>query len=274
MSNKHLIVLDLDGTLLTEDKKISQATKQVLHQAMSEGHEVAIATGRPYRMSMQYYQELGLRSPIVNYNGALSHHPHDTSFEKHHITIPLEQAHHIIETCYSLDMPNILVEIEDHIYSSTTGSENTNHKFFSLHAHEIHTGDLLQLIKDHPTSILAQFHDHHNWDEIQKTFIDRHSHIVHHRKWDEPFQVVEVLRQGVDKAVGVERMARYYDIPKERIIAFGDEDNDMEMLQYVGKGVAMGNAIEALKNVADDITDRNDHDGVANYLKKYLKLQS
>ncbi|TCP69121.1 HAD family hydrolase [Baia soyae] len=272
MSNKHLIVLDLDGTLLTEDKKISQATKQVLHQAMREGHEVAIATGRPYRMSKQYYQELGLRSPIVNYNGALSHHPHDASFEKHHITIPLEQAHHIIETCYSLDMPNILVEIEDHIYSTIAGSENANHTFFSLHAKEIHTGDLLQLLKDHPTSMLVQFHNHHNWDEIQKTFTDRHSHIVHHRRWNEPFQVMEVLRQGVDKAVGVERIAHYYNIPKERIIAFGDEDNDMEMLQYVGKGVAMGNAIEALKNVADDVTDRNDQDGIANYLKKYLKL--
>lgn len=270
MPEKHLIIVDLDGTLLTNDKKISPYTKQILQQAMKEGHEVAIATGRPYRMSKQYYQELRLQSPIVNFNGALSHHPHDLSFEKHHITIPLEQAQHIIETCISLDMPSILVEIEDHIYTSQAGS--TNHNFFTFNAEQIYTGDLTRLLEDHPTSMLVQFHNDHDWHEIQQIFTNRHSHIVHHRRWNEPFNIIEILRQGVHKALGVERIAHYYGIPKERIIAFGDEDNDIEMLQYVGKGIAMGNAINPVKNIADDITDHNENDGVGKYLQSYLNL--
>ena len=74
---QHLIVLDLDGTLLTDQKVISPKTKAILNQARKDGHQVMIATGRPYRASEIYYRELGLNTPIVNFNGAFVHHPDD-----------------------------------------------------------------------------------------------------------------------------------------------------------------------------------------------------
>ena len=70
----HLIVLDLDGTLLTDQQQIS-AKRKTLLQAKEQGHQVMIATGRPYRASDLYYHELGLTTPIVNFNGAYVHHP-------------------------------------------------------------------------------------------------------------------------------------------------------------------------------------------------------
>lgn len=270
MAHPHLIVLDLDGTLLKKDKTISKYTKNVLNQAMKEGHQVCIATGRPYRLSKMYYQELGLRSPIVNFNGALSHHPNDPTFEKKHESIPLDQAYQIIKTCYSLEIKDILIEVEDQIYRTQSASSNNN--FFTQEANSIQTGELLELLQDHPTGMLLQFQPHQDWEQIETTFANRHSHIVHHRKWMNPFNVIEVLRQGVNKANGVERIAHYYQIPQDRIIAFGDEDNDMELLQYAGKGIAMGNAIEPLKQVANDITLDNEKDGVGTYLQSYLKL--
>lgn len=74
-NDQHLIALDLDGTLLTNEKTISPTTKRVLEKAKQEGHIVMIATGRPYRSSAMYYSELDLSTPIVNFNGALVHHP-------------------------------------------------------------------------------------------------------------------------------------------------------------------------------------------------------
>ena len=73
--------------------------------------------------------------------------------------------------------------------------------------------------------------------------------------------------------MGVESIAAYYDIKPTNILAFGDEANDYEMIQYAGHGVMMKNGIDDLKNVADDITEfSNDENGLAKYLKNYFKV--
>lgn len=76
----------------------------------------------------------------------------------------------------------------------------------------------------------------------------------------------------MNKAVGLEKIAYYFDIPKERIIAFGDEDNDLEMIDYAGVGVAMGNAIDPLKSIAKHVTATNEEDGVGIFLQSYLNI--
>src|SRR5699024_4832046 len=70
LMHKHLICLDLDGTLLTHEKKISPYTKKVLMHLKEMGHEIMISTGRPYRASEPYYRELEMSTPVVNFNGA------------------------------------------------------------------------------------------------------------------------------------------------------------------------------------------------------------
>ncbi|MFL6562432.1 MAG: HAD hydrolase family protein, partial [Bacillus sp. (in: firmicutes)] len=65
----------------------------------------------------------------------------------------------------------------------------------------------------------------------------------------------------------------FYGIPAERIIAFGDEDNDLEMLEYAGYGIAMGNAIDKVKTIANEVTLSNEEDGVGQYLAELLNLK-
>lgn len=91
--------------------------------------------------------------------------------------------------------------------------------------------------------------------------------------WGGPNSVVEVGVKGIQKAVGVDFLAHHYGIPRADIMAFGDEHNDNEMIAYAGWGVAMANATEHLKQLADDVTPlTNDEDGLANYLTDALKL--
>src|SRR5690606_41588100 len=90
MTKQHLIALDLDGTLLKDDKTISTKTKATLEKAKKAGHAIMIATGRPYRSSSMYYQELGLTTPIVNFNGAFVHHPLDQNWGVYHDTLDLK----------------------------------------------------------------------------------------------------------------------------------------------------------------------------------------
>ena len=95
---RHLIVLDLDGTLLTDNLTISEKTKQTLMKAKEAGHEIMIATGRPYRASSLYYNELQLTTPIVNFNGAYIHHPKNKSWQSVHSPINMKVVHDVVDS--------------------------------------------------------------------------------------------------------------------------------------------------------------------------------
>ncbi|HDA1415924.1 TPA: HAD-IIB family hydrolase, partial [Staphylococcus aureus] len=104
----HLICLDLDGTLLNDNKEISSYTKQVLNELQQRGHQIMIATGRPYRASQMYYHELNLTTPIVNFNGAYVHHPKDKNFKTCHEILDLGIAQNIIQGLQQYQVSNII----------------------------------------------------------------------------------------------------------------------------------------------------------------------
>ncbi|WP_188207121.1 Cof-type HAD-IIB family hydrolase [Alkalibacillus aidingensis] len=269
--DRHLIALDLDGTLLNDDKIISNRTLETIKAAKEAGHIVAIATGRPFRVSRQFYEQMALDTPIVNMNGALIHHPKKKNWDHLHSPLPKNVAYDIIDTCYDVGVQNILAEIMDQVYIEF----NNNHSITDFFQVGLDSpaifGNMKTNLADDPSSVLIHpFDDRVN--QIRQILTDRHQSIIDHRKWGAPFHVIEVIRSDMHKAVGVHKIAKYYDIPKERIIAFGDEDNDFEMIDYAGVGVAMGNGITELKNLANEITNTNHRDGVAEFLETYLNL--
>jgi len=267
MSNKHLIALDLDGTLLRDDKTISPKTKQVLKQIQDEGHIVMIATGRPFRSSGMYYKELNLSSPIVNFNGAFIHHPLDEKFGSYHEPLDLEVVKQIVDTCFDLSFYNILAEVLDQMYLHYHDEKLLD--VFRLGAQSITTGDLRKFLKSNPTSLLIHAEET-NLVSIREALQNQHAELIEQRSWGAPFPVLEIIKKGINKAIGVKKVADYYNIPYERVIAFGDEDNDLEMLSFAKYGVAMGNGIDSVKEIARDVTLSNEEDGVAVYLEKLL----
>lgn len=269
---KHMIALDLDGTLLTDDKKISARTKQVLFKAKEEGHIVVISTGRPHRASINYYYELGLDTPMVNFNGALIHHPQNRNWDALHTPMPIRTAHKIIEACYDLRVNNILAEVLDDVYIDSFDSKLIG--FFDEIEDEAPyvIGNLKQKLEEDPTSILV-YPEEEQVQQLRSHLDDYHAEVIEHRKWGAPWNVIEIIKKGMNKAVGLQKIAHYFDIPKDQIIAFGDEDNDLEMIDYAGVGVAMGNAIDELKSLAKHVTATNEEDGIGAFLEEYLKLK-
>ncbi|MFS8652079.1 MAG: Cof-type HAD-IIB family hydrolase [Caldibacillus sp.] len=267
MKDRYLIALDLDGTLLRDDKTISAENKKVLKQAREEGHVVMIATGRSYRTSELYYKELKLDTPIVNYNGAFIHHPRDKKWGSYHEPIRLETVQKIVESCFQYNFHNIIAEVLDHVYIHYHDQRLLD--IFRLGNPQITEGDLRKFLKQNPTSLLIQTDDQ-NVGKLSRLLEERHGNDVEHRSWGYPYPVIEVNKKGINKAFGIKKVADYYGIPRERIIAFGDEDNDLEMLEYAEYGVAMGNAIDKAKEVAKDVTLTNEEDGIAHYLKKTI----
>lgn len=267
--NEHLIVVDLDGTLLTDDKTISSLTKETLIKAKQAGHQVMIATGRPYRASQIYYEELSLTTPIVNFNGAFIHHPNNPMWQTIHTPVDLRVVHDVVESVHKYEYDNLIAEVLDDVYLHR--DDEGMLQMFRMGSPNILTGDLKNILLQDPTSLLIQADDV-NTPIIRQHLHDVHAELIEHRRWGAPFPIIEIVRKGLSKAVGIDHIAKEMGIPRDRIIAFGDEDNDLEMIDYAGIGVAMSNGIDDLKNIANEITLSNNEDGIAKFLQDRLKL--
>jgi 5-amino-6-(5-phospho-D-ribitylamino)uracil phosphatase len=270
MTKQHIIALDLDGTLLKDDKTISPYTKRVLQKAKQQGHHVMIATGRPFRSSEMYYHELELTTPIVNFNGAFIHHPLDHNWGIHHSPLDIKVAMEIVEACKDFQLHNIIAEVLDEVYLHYHDEKLLD--IFGFGHPNITTGDLRQYLSQSPTSMLIHAEEEHV-AQIRKHLSEVHAEVIDHRRWAAPWHVIEIVRTGLNKAVGLQKVSEYFQIPADRIIAFGDEDNDLEMIDYAGYGVAMGNGIDQLKSIAKDITLSNEDDGIGIYLNELLSLK-
>ncbi len=267
---QHLIVLDLDGTLLTSNQQISTYTKETLFKAKEAGHQVMIATGRPFRASQLYYKELHLTTPIVNFNGAFIHHPLVPEWNHVHTPINMDVVNDVVHSVHKYEYENLIAEIKDDVYLHN--DDRSLMKILGSGDPLIVAGNLMETLPDNPTSLLIQAAEE-NVSLIRAHLHDVHAELIEHRRWGAPFSVVEIVRKGLNKAVGIDYIAKQMGIPKDRIIAFGDEDNDLEMIDYAGIGVAMGNGINDLKSIANEITLGNNDDGIGHFLADRLKLK-
>lgn len=267
---RHLIVLDLDGTLLTDEKKISEKTKRTLLKAKEAGHQVMIATGRPFRSSSMYYNELMLTTPIVNFNGALVHHPKNKSWQMMHSPMDIRVVHDVVDSVDKYQYQNLIAEVMDDVYIHT--EDQTFMDIFNMGDPNVLIGNLRGNLNDDPTSLLIHATEE-NVPGIRQHLEDVHAELIDHRRWGAPFHIIEIVRKGLNKAVGISHVAKDLGIPRDRIIAFGDEDNDLEMIDYAGIGVAMSNGIDQLKNIANEVTLSNNEDGIARFLIDRLNLK-
>ncbi|MEK4843384.1 Cof-type HAD-IIB family hydrolase [Staphylococcus sp. FSL W8-0271] len=267
--SSYLICLDLDGTLLNDDKKITPYTKKVLTILQKQGHKLMIATGRPYRASQIYYHELNMNTPVVNFNGAFVHHPKDDHFKNKHEVLDLDLSHEIIQSLNNFGVSNIIAEVKDYVFLN-----NFDQKLFdgfSMGNPKIETGDLLNSLNESPTSILVEAEEF-MIPRIKQMLTRFYAENIEHRRWGSPFPVIEIVKQGISKARGIDYVKSYLDMDRNHIIAFGDEDNDLEMIKYAKHGIAMENGLDELKHVANHVTYSNNDDGIGRYLNDFFHL--
>ena len=267
---QHLITIDLDGTTLNSQSELSEFTIQTLQKLHRMGHLVSIVTGRPYRNSKQFYQQLGIKTPIVNFNGALCHFPSRPNWiPAYHEAVDKEVAFAIFEHIQDCDVDLYCAEGESELFTSSLDLPDSPYYPFQPESTFLLSKHSMQL---NPTA-LTIFSSQARQSSIENHILNKYSDFVSVRTWGGPMPCLEVVRKGIHKAIGVEAIANFYRIPREAILAFGDEANDLEMLDYAGHGVAMHNAVSELKHIANDVTEfSNDEDGLAHYLTDYFKL--
>ena len=268
--NKKLIAIDLDGTTLNQDSMITSKTKETLKKAINAGHHVSIATGRPFRMSHQFYQQLELTTPMVNFNGALVHIPNQHWDGERETLINREIAFEILSQKKQLNLDFIAAENRDTFFIDSF--DFFDEKIFA----SSRPGEKNLLspknLTTNPTSLLVRT-DKRFAGAVSAELTRQFGSYVDVRTWGGPTAILEIVSQGIQKAKGVQEIANYLSIDQKDVIAFGDEHNDLELLDYAGWGVAMANGTDQLKGIANDVTPlSNQEDGLAVYLEKLLKL--
>ncbi|MEI5992759.1 Cof-type HAD-IIB family hydrolase [Candidatus Enterococcus mansonii] len=268
---KKLIAIDLDGTTLNAQSLISKTTENVLKKAINHGHHVSIVTGRPYRMSGQFYQQLGLTTPMVNFNGALVHMPEKKWADEKETGIQRDLVFDILAQKKALNLDFVAAENKETFFIDSL--DYFDSAFFASEATPDNLLTTKNLMTD-PTSMMVRTSENQA-KTVSDSLMKQYGDYIDVRTWGGPTPILEIVSKGIQKAKGVEQVARYLNIKQSDIIAFGDEHNDEEMLEYAGWGVAMNNATEKIKSVANDVTEKtNDEDGLADYLERYLELKN
>lgn len=266
MNDLYYIIIDLDGTLLWDFSSIDQETFTYLKYLKSLGHNISIATGRPLRSSKFIYDELGLDTPIINYNGAFISNPTNNK-----VYIDLKIDKDSIFNIYDFIKPhliNLFCEVYDDIYLLNKTDEII--PFLHLEGSRLFNGNIKDILNINPHSgifFIEQEYVNILIDYVNNNF----SNTLHAKYWGPgKYHVVEVYNKNVNKTNALNIINNEYHIPLDKIIAFGDAYNDVDLLSSVGISVGMKNASDEVLSKVKYITDSNINQGVLKFLKNFF----
>ncbi|OOB77362.1 MAG: HAD family hydrolase [Epulopiscium sp. Nuni2H_MBin003] len=263
-----LVAIDMDGTLLSDEKTISEYTKEVISQANQKGVRIVIATGRPLGGIKNTLAQLSLNTNndyVIGFNGALVQNVITEEIVAREI-LHGEDLHNLYEVSKQIGV-NIHAFAKDGTCITPKLSEYTEYegKMNDIPLAEV---DFSKIPKDaeiskimliDPEPILTPA-----IQKLSKELYDKYTVVR-----SAPFYL-EFLNKNANKGVGVEQLAKYLGINQDEVMAIGDAGNDLHMIKYAGIGVAMGNAIDEIKQIAQYITKTNNEDGVAHAIKKFV----
>lgn len=268
MTNKKplLIALDMDGTLLNDKKKICPKTLLLLRKLTKGGHKVVLSSGRPVRALLPYYKSLRLNTPIICYNGARVCSPNDPNFKTFSLPFKKEMMIDILKSMGS-ELESFMCETDDEIWIDK--EDKFLDVFFYYKGMNVHKGKIEDILdKDTFTCICKtswEYRDTKEFKELFKKYKDTFA-----IKWiGSPY--FEFHHYGTSKGDSIKYIAKYYDIPKENIISFGDSTNDVELFDESGTAILMCNSKKEIKNITRRSTRDNNHDGIYYELKEILK---
>ncbi|HEM3726099.1 TPA: HAD family phosphatase [Streptococcus suis] len=265
-----LIALDMDGTLLNENKELMQPQIDAIHQAVEAGVTVVLCTGRPLVGVKPFVEQLGFDTEeeyiIVN-NGCSTHSTKDWSLIDWE-ELSISDIDYLSTFIENDDVQLSLFDEEDYFVLAEKANARVN----------LDAG-LVGMIPQ-PIDLSEASSGKHRFFEAM--FVGEKEHIdafenQHNPVLSQDYSTVrsqdyllEILPNGASKATGLKKLADRLGILPEEIMAMGDANNDLEMIEFAGLGIAMGNANEQVKAIAQDITDTNENNGVAKAIEKHI----
>ncbi|MGY3725541.1 hypothetical protein SAMN05421767_1544 [Granulicatella balaenopterae] len=264
------IALDLDGTLLTSDKKITDTTKKVLQKAQDKGIKIVLCTGRALKGVRPLLEELDLFNEddvVITYNGGVIQKTksQEILFQEAHTK---EDVIYIHQETMKVNLPMNMLDLE-YVYEPTypTNRASRYHDimgmldFVKMNPEDLADDQLLnKAVLCYDEAILDE-----EFLKLPAEFTERFNCMK-----SRPI-LMEVLPKNVNKGQALVHLAAVLGMEIDNIMACGDADNDLDMIREAGFGVAMANATETVKAVADYITTSNNEDGVAKAIEYILE---
>ncbi|MBD5468405.1 MAG: HAD family hydrolase [Lachnospiraceae bacterium] len=249
-----MILTDLDHTLLRSDGSISEYTKQILKECQNRGILIVIATARYWIGAERYIEEVQPDYEITT-DGTLIH---QRGKQIYSCSMDIIDANQIIQDLLGQN-PNTEITV-------AAGRQvfwNSHHIAESEKLHKAVFHDYREPLHCQINKIVAELSDSDMAAEIAKK---NHCRLQGYRgeNW------YAFLPETAGKIQAIHELAKLLNIPLSEIVSFGDDRNDMEMLQICGRGVAVSNAVAEVKAVADCVTLSNDEDGVADWIEKNI----
>ena len=271
-----MIGLDLDGTLLTDKKELTDRTKAALCRAIELGITVLVASGRPW---MGVPQELrnfpGMRYALTS-NGARIIDTKDDRVIEEHLLSP-ELALKALAVCGKYDtLQEVYFDGQGYAPEDQMAYVEKYHRNPSMCEYmrktRLPVKDIRKLVEqenrglDKVQALFADMDERETaWKELEQ---EKGLELVGSLQYN-----IEINAAGVNKGTGLVNLGRMLGIRREEIMAFGDGDNDIAMLREAGFGVAMANADEQVKAAADYITLSNEEEGVAEAIERLVLKQ-
>lgn len=266
MFKDYLLITDLDGTLLNSKKQISKGNKEAITKFINGGGIFTIATGRGYEMALPVLEMLETNAPAVIFNGAGVFDFNKDEFlykglvqgnVRHYVEKILKKFPGL--ACEILVDKTVYVPAMNFVEQKHLDLGNVKAVFAKLD--EIPDGWIKVLFADIPENIDALI------DYITKNpFSDGHFT----RSADVFF---ELIPKGVNKGTGLQKLVETTENSHRKIVAVGDYNNDIEMLEVADYAFAMGNSVNEVKKVADYIIGDNNSDGIAQIIEILIKNQ-
>ena len=266
-----LIAIDLDGTLLNSEKKISEKNKAAITAAKVKGVKVMVCTGRPLKSVLPLLEELNLMDEgdySITLNGGLIQSNHDGKV----LTETLLDGTHvqdIYRLTSTLDL-SLDVIYRGAVFRATPTSDSHPSVYHELNKvlsfDEKHVSFFTE--KDPVNKMVCTSFDPdyitQQMKKIPSEYFERYN-IVRSGSY-----LFEFVDKSVSKAAGMAQLGAILNIDQSEMMALGDEENDASMIAYAGLGVAMGNATSQIKQLAQFETKTNDDDGVAYAINKFV----
>ncbi|GGG04686.1 Cof-type HAD-IIB family hydrolase [Paenibacillus abyssi] len=262
--NYKLIAIDVDDTLLNDEIKVTEATKAVLAAAVAQGVTVTLATGRMFPSAKKIAMQVELNVPIITYQGALVKTLLDEQvlYERY---VPTDAAKTLYHFCEEHGL-HLQLYVNDVLYAK---EDNDKIRAYSKLSNIPYTVEpnYEQLLEQPQTKMLI-IDDPALLDQMAEKLQPLIGDRVHITK-SKPHYLEFMHKEGT-KGHAVQFLAEHIGCTMDQVIAIGDSWNDHEMLEVAGLGVAMGNAIPALKEIADFVTLSNNDEGVRHVIEKFV----
>jgi Cof subfamily protein (haloacid dehalogenase superfamily) len=288
---EHLIIVDLDGTLLNRDfSTLNLENKKALQKLQKRGHKICIATGRNYNSAISFYKEIGLKGQLATYNGAYINNPSlETEIP---VVIPISRkvlGEILSEEIVKKNLINCMVDTVKRETKTTCDDIYYREIFFNGNPYKkVDINNIEEIIGEDALQLVMEFSNDNKRriDEIISTLRRNYKNSIAFYYGgklkaekegdtilvpDKERVIVKVRSVNANKGEAAKLIAGYNNISLNHTIAFGNDINDMEMMGRVGVGVAVSNSENNLKAYVHDITEFDSHEGgVAKYLLNFF----